>query len=369
MVNSRPDAEANPGGDTVQVRETRAALESLGATVSVRGPAQMQGLPPYDVAHVFNLQMPENAAGVFEALGPVGRPIVLSPVYWDLLPYWFESASRERARWRWPARLLGRERARRLYVRWQERKAPREAFWRLQRNLLNDACRILPNSGAEAELLRRTFALGPDFANRVDVVPNGISAALYEAIPRPSRHFVEQHRLEEFVLQVGTISPVKNQLGLIEALFDLRVPLVFIGHTPDRMAEYGRQCRRRAAERGDVIFIDHLSAADLPGIYALAAVHALPSWRETPGLVSLEAAASGCRIVTTSIGSARDYFGEHAWYCHPADVRSIRDAVRAALQAPRQTKLRDHVLANFTWRRAGETTIAAYERALQDRRN
>jgi len=63
MVNSRPDASESPGGDTVQIRETRTALERLGVTVSVRDPARLQELPPYDVAHVFNLQMPENAAG------------------------------------------------------------------------------------------------------------------------------------------------------------------------------------------------------------------------------------------------------------------------------------------------------------------
>jgi len=250
-------------------------------------------------------------------------------------------------------------------VRWQARKAPRAAFWHMQRRLLNEACRILPNSAAETDLLRRTFSLSPDFATKVDVVPNGVDARLYEHPPTPSRWFLEQYGLREFVLQVGTVSPVKNQLGLIEALFDLPVPLVFIGHTPAHMADYGRQCRLRAAARGNVVFIDHLPAPELPGIYALAAVHALPSWRETPGLVSLEAAACGCRIVTTSTGSTRDYFGEHAWYCHPADIRSIREAVQAALQAPRVNTLRDHVLANFTWRRAGETTLAAYERALR----
>jgi glycosyltransferase involved in cell wall biosynthesis len=196
----------------------------------------------------------------------------------------------------------------------------------------------------------------------VDVVPNGIDADLYEAPPAPSQWFLERYGIRDFVVQVGTISPVKNQLRLIEALFAMPVPIVIVGHTPAAMTDYARQCRERAAERGRVVFIDHLPAAELPGIYALAAVHALPSWRETPGLVSLEAAACGCRIVSTSIGSAPEYFGSHAWYCSPDSVPSIRRAVERALEAPRSDALRQSVLSQFTWRRAGEATLASYRR-------
>ena len=35
----------------------------------------------------------------------------------------------------------------------------------------------------------------------------------------------------------------------------------------------------------------------------------------------------GCPVVTTDRGSAREYLGEHAYYCDPADPASIRDAV------------------------------------------
>jgi glycosyltransferase involved in cell wall biosynthesis len=174
----------------------------------------------------------------------------------------------------------------------------------------------------------------------------------------------EQYGLRDFVLEVGAISPVKNQLGLIDALYDLPVPLVFVGQPAAKMPEYAEQCKARAALRGDVTFIDRLPHDELPGLYALAAVHALPSWRETPGLVSLEAAAAGCRIVTTSIGSTRDYFGDLAWYCYPDDLRSIRTAVEAALKAPPSPALRERVLREYTWHRAGAATLAAYQKVL-----
>jgi glycosyltransferase involved in cell wall biosynthesis len=115
-----------------------------------------------------------------------------------------------------------------------------------------------------------------------------------------------------------------------------------------------------------VHFIGSVPPEELPGIYRLAAVHALPSWRETPGLASLEAAAAGCRIVTTGIGSARDYFGEDAWYCDPPDRASIRTAVVGALAAQPSSRLRRRVLADYTWDAAARATLEAYQAALKD---
>jgi glycosyltransferase involved in cell wall biosynthesis len=330
----------------------------------VRTPTTLADAPPFDLAHVFNLQMPESATPVFDALQKQGKPIAFSPIYWDTWAYWFEQAQSQTL-WRWPSRVAGTDLAREMYVGWQRLKAPRDPKWKLQRALLKRADRVLPNSSAEGDLLGRSFFLSGGFADKIDVVPNGIDAKRYEGRPCPSRSFLEAHNYRDFVLQVGTISPVKNQLRLIEALFDVPVAIVFVGHTPAAMNDYARQCRARADERGNVLFINHLSPGELPGIYALAAVHALPSWRETPGLVSLEAAACGCRIVSTSIGSAREYFGDGAWYCYPSDMQSIRAATLSALEARKDDALRSRVLTRFTWRQAGEATLASYERLLR----
>ena len=90
----------------------------------------------------------------------------------------------------------------------------------------------------------------------------------------------------------------------------------------------------------------------------------LPSWRETPGLVSLEAAAAGCRIVSTAIGSAREYFGDLAWYCDPCNPGSIRQAVLQALAAPATAALRQRVLERFTWEVAAQNTLEAYSKVM-----
>jgi glycosyltransferase involved in cell wall biosynthesis len=281
-----------------------------------------------------------------------------------MLDHWFEFAAEQKALWRGLARGLGRPAARRLYVAWQRRKAPATPVWQTQRRLLERAARVLPNSQSEADLLRAVFNLNGDFQAKVDVVPNGIDPALYDPAPAPSEQFLAQHGLRDFVLEVGAISPVKNQLGLIRALWDVPVPLVFIGKPAEAMPEYAEQCRALGAQRGKTLFLERMPHDELPGVYALARVHALPSWRETPGLVSLEAACAGCRIVTTTIGSTRDYFGEHAWYVYPDDLAGLRRAVEAALSAPPRPALRARILSEFTWAKAGDATLRAYQRTL-----
>lgn len=364
FINSREDAQQNPGGDTIQLIKTKAALEALGVMVDIRQPHEIASLPSYDLSHIFNIQEPRSTWEVFNALRRTGKPIVLSPIYWGMFAYWFETAVTQHKRWRWPARYLNVNRLNTIYENWQQLKAPVKSLWRIQRRLLTQCDRVLPNSNNEAEFLQTEFLLTNRFRQKVDVVPNGIDSSLYRTLPKPNYQFLQKYGLNEFVLEVGTINPVKNQLGLIEALFSCSVPIVFIGQIPKEFSDYGEACKVRAAERGNVIFIKQISHEELPGVYALATVHALPSWRETPGLVSLEAAAAGCQIVSTSIGSTREYFGDMAWYCYPNDLESIEKAVKAALQAQHSTDLRKHILSAFTWNRAGEVTLDAYERVL-----
>lgn len=366
LINSRVDSETRPGGDTIQFHKTKSALQNLGVRVEVRSPRQLEEIPPCDIAHVFNIQMPESAENVCRTLEERHIPIALSPIYWDVLPLWFELAAKERPRWKYLVRLFGKGATGRLYAKWQKIKSPASAAWQIQRRLLKRAHGILPNSESEADILQTSFRLGADFRKRIHIIPNGIDADLYRSIPKASDAFLMKHGVRDFVLEIGMIYPTKNQLGLIEALYDLPVPLVFIGSFRADMQDYANACRIRGSQRGGVTFVAHMPHEELPGIYSLAAVHALPSWRETPGLVSLEAAAAGCRIVSTCIGSARDYLGDLAWYCHPGDPKSIRKAVEDALNSDPPAGLRQHVLDKYTWCHAGEATLHSYEKILRN---
>ena len=188
---------------------------------------------------------------------------------------------------------------------------------------------LLPNAVGEADSIRRDFGV----STPMTPVPNGVDPLSFSESSAP----FEDRR---YVLFVGRIDPHKNQLGAIRALRGSGLPLVIAGHDHPHHPEYTAQCRD---EGGDwVTFTGEVShdSAELADLYHGARVHLLPSWFETTGLVSLEAALSGCSVVSTSLGHAREYLDDLAWYCDPGptDVDPRRRATGMGLTADRSTE-------------------------------
>ena len=96
-----------------------------------------------------------------------------------------------------------------------------------------------------------------------------------------------------------------------------------------------------------------------------ARVHVLPSFFETTGLSSLEAAVMGCNVVITNKGDTVEYFEDLAYYCDPDDPDSIREAIEKAFQEPFNENLRQHILSKYTWDRTAQKTLEAYHKVLQ----
>ena len=140
---------------------------------------------------------------------------------------------------------------------------------------------------------------------------------------------------------MARIESKKNQLAVIEALWDDPVDLVFVGSVspyfaPDyaRALPPGRRAPRPGERGGRTHFLGWLPKAELPLVYAAAAAHILPSWNELPGLSSLEAGASGTRVISTQYSAIREMLGPDAWTVDPYEPRSIRETTLAALDEP-----------------------------------
>jgi glycosyltransferase involved in cell wall biosynthesis len=317
-------------------------------------------LQDFDLMHLFNLQRPAEIGPIMELAGEAGLPALLSTIFW----YDFDRDFAGSERWHGVLSILGARLTRLLFRARRRIRDAASALWRAQREMLKRADLLLPNSFAEIDLLIDHFRVGDGLVHKCEVVRNGIDANLFRDVPGELSPIIRDLGICEYVLQVGRIEDTKNQLGLVEALFDVDIPLVFVGQLSPYEPDYVQRCQQRGAERGQTYFIGNLPHEQLPAIYGAAAVHVLPTWRETPGLASLEAAAMGCRIVSTSVGSALEYFGDGAWYCHPADRSSIKRAVLSALSSPSPAELREHVLKNYTWEAAAFTTLMAYRRIL-----
>jgi glycosyltransferase involved in cell wall biosynthesis len=366
MLN-RKDAHTVLGGDTVQMLRTKEALEKLGVQVDTGSVEEPPAEDQYDLLHIFNWQQLEEYLALRGAQRGQLLPIVLSTIFWFYTGHWFDAAARTKPIWKLASGALGPKRARSLYEQWQLAKFRRGAEGQRLRQCLEVPVQFLPNSAIELDHLESVLRLHGELHARCTVVPNAVAREVYDPLPQPSQKLLKKVEAKDFVLQVARIQEAKNQLGLIEALFDLPVPIVFAGQPSPYEQEYVNRCYELAQKRGQVYFLGPISGDDLVSLYTLAAVHALPSWRETPGLASLEAAAAGCRVVTTSVGSTREYFGDLAWYCDPRDAQSIRRAVCAALESPRSDELRKTVLTRYTWDAAAAATLKAYQLALGEK--
>lgn len=314
----------------MQVLETKKALRELGVDADHSGELAPD-LEGYDLVHLFNLTRVAETAAQCENAVRRGKPVVVSPIYWNPEEYILHENPRQQG----------------ALLRYWRQDNP------LRRKVVESAAMLLPNAESEARLVQTDLGVTAPFR----VVPNGADPGFAHADPK---EFVREFDVTGFVLCCARISPRKNQLALVRATRGLGLPVVFIGPVNDPF--YFEACRNEADASHH--FLGFMPQREIAGAYAAARVHVLPSWFETPGLASLEAAMAGCNVVSTDRGTALEYFGDLAWYCDPSDVDSIRAAVVAAYRSPRRPELAALVRERFTWERAAHATAKAYAEVL-----
>ena len=357
----RANLEDHPGGDTTQILRTAASLRKFGISVSVSSEPKPD-LHHVDIVHLFHLdRLWENSRWCHQ-IRASGIPSVLSPIYWPSDDF----DRRGRTGFQGVmSRTVGGASYQNLRIL-QRAALPILAerdlttlnrhmfnFRRSARYVLDTVDAILPNSELETEVLQQRFGHNLRFFE----VPNAANSQTY-GLPRS-----DNEADLNSVLCVGRIEPRKNQLTLIRALSNSDVHLCLVGQAGRFSHRYSRSCRREAGP--NVSVLPWQSPTSLRKLYQSSRVHVSVSWYETPGLASLEAALSGCRLVVTPGGSTREYFGEDVDYCVPDDVESIRRAVRRALARPPSTALADRVSREYTWEVAASRTLAAYDYALK----
>ncbi|NQY55329.1 MAG: glycosyltransferase family 4 protein [Ilumatobacteraceae bacterium] len=157
----------------------------------------------------------------------------------------------------------------------------------------------------------------------------------------------------EFVLFVGTLEPRKNLPRLVEALDGGALPLVVAG-----AHGWGD---RPDLDRTHVFPIGFVDAADLPALYAAAAVFAYPSEREGFGLPVAEAMSQGTPVVTSRGTSTEEVAGGAAVLVDPFDTVDIGRGIADALDRRDELMQRSRSRASeLSWAASADATIAVY---------
>jgi glycosyltransferase involved in cell wall biosynthesis len=341
-----------PGGDTVQAVQTALALASIGVEADILLSNQTIVYDKYDLLHFFNITRP---ADILYHSQRTKKPFVVSTIMCDYseydknhrkgiislfsyLPQNTVEYLKTTARW-----LLGRDHL-----------ASRDYLWKGQRKsileVLAKTAMILPNSISEAVRVTCAYPLKVNY----NVITNGIDPVLFKYDPSIKKD-------DRLVICVARIEGIKNQLNLIKALNNTLFTLLLIGAAAPNQMDYYCKCREIAAH--NVKFIDHIQQYELVSYYQRAKVHVLPSWFETTGLSSIEAAVMGCNIVITDKGDTVEYFGDDAFYCDASNPANILETIQKASAAPEPAKLRNRILTLHTWKQAAIQTLKAYQLA------
>ena len=342
---NRPSADSVVGGDTVQMNETGKALEELGVeVVRLQSPDQVDD--SFDLLHFFNIIRPQY---ILDFLNLPQKKVV-STIYVDYSEYDQLKRIRISAAL---AKLLGKNRSEYVkalirHSKNQERLQNKKYLWKGHagaiREVLNKVDHLLPNSESEWRRLQGDFNCSKPYT----AVPNAIDPNLFDL----------GGELRKGLICVAQIEGRKNHLHLIQALNALKLESDLIGkHAPNHKSYYDL-CRELANDH--IRFHKFMPQEQLVQHYQRAAVHALPSWFETTGLSSLEAAACGCIPVVSDKGDVREYFSEIAEFCEPDSQRSIVEAIERALKRKDHQAVRDYVHERFTWQITAERTLAIY---------
>jgi alpha-1,3-rhamnosyl/mannosyltransferase len=278
-----------------------------------------------------------------------GVPVVVT-VY-DLIPLLFPRLASARARllFRWTMALALRM-ASHVIVISEATRRDLLLFFRLSPKKVTTiplaaAPNFRPSSPAEVEQVRHKYALPQDYV-------------LYLGINKPHKNLVRL--IDAFSLMTQHTTCNRHHAS--------RFTFVIAGAWDSRYPEPRQRVATLGLE-GTIRFLGPVPEADLPALYAGAALFVFPSLYEGFGLPVLEAMACGAPVACSNTSSLPEVGGDKVLYFDPADVEAIAETLRQALaDADLRTELRERGLvraAQFSWERTARETLNLYREVLK----
>lgn len=354
---NRPEWNSPLGGDGIQMLKTKEALEkNYNIKIDIISNPQLL-TKEYNIVHVFNFATYKITKEFIDRARNLGCKIVTSSIYWD---YKYSSGRIFNRMMglsipKWKAKIMRGLISLSSNIIGQPFLVSKK-FKSLVREFISNSDLILPNSIEEAKLICK-FVHNDSYLSKMRIVYNAAEINLTSYMEKES--FLNKYKIpDNYILQVGRIQWLKNQLNLLYAIKDHpEIPIVFLGHEIE--PNYSRKIRNLSKKRGNVYFINAVPHDEISSFYKYAKLHVLLSLRESPGLVSLEALAHNCPIVisTKEFAPISTYFSNQKYIVNPFDLKKIKEVITEAYLSP---DLQKEDMSKFTWDYAAKQTMEAY---------
>jgi len=327
-----PRIGLNRGGLQIQIEETARGLSELGVDVVRYDPWKNQ-IPDVDICHVFSI----DSSMIYHVNRATSSavPVILSPV-------------------------LNLFDSRRLASRMKRRMSILPGVYSdLKRagQMLSAATKIIALNPEEREMLGAVFQIE---RSRICIVPNGISAAFSGGDPRL---FEDAYGVRDFVLNVASVEPRKNQLSLVRAMKHLPYTLVLVGKGSPEHAEYLQKVKDEAGDNVRIIGAIGHDDPMLVSCYRAAKVFVLPSFSEVMPLTINEAVLAGCRIAVSDRVPVSELIVPHSERFRPDDIEAIAHIVDRNMQNHRPSRLSQTMPAMLTWNEVCRELVQIYHDA------
>ena len=238
---------------------------------------------------------------------------------------------------------------------------------------------------ASARLVAVSEATKADIVRTYGIAPEKISVAYnapadwFRPLPAAAQAEIRQRfsRGQRYFLFVGALQPRKNLANLLRAFDQFKTAagpetaeaqLLIVGRKAWKagpiLEAYQQMCHPSA-----VHFTGRVADEELVGLYAAALATVYVPYFEGFGIPIVEAQASGCPVLTSSVSSMPEVAGvDGTLLADPFDVASIAAGLTRLWQEPvlrAQLVARGHEnLGRFSWARSAEVLWQALQAAM-----
>ncbi len=239
----------------------------------------------------------------------------------------------------------------------------KNSFWRqITLSILKKADGLITVSESNLNHIRK---LG--FDGEVEVIPNGVSLEnFYPVDKKKAREALGLPNDKKIVLAVGNLVTVKNHKTLINAVFELHkkekdVLLYIIGK-----GDLEKKLKLQINQLNASEYIKLIGAKphnELSLWMNAADVFALPSYSESFGIVSIEALACGCPVVSTRNGGAEEIVvsDDYGYLAEsPDDANEMCNLLFSALRKEWKVDRMINFVKKYDWTRITERLLGVY---------